>query len=115
MQYLHGTAARYAQLRDWILEDRLRLRATILAHAARTKEPAPCTALLPLSVGIAGLLTLIEVGAAAGLCLYPDRYSYDYDGTRVGPSQMPSSTAQVRVRHCSPERPCSSSPHFSCS
>jgi hypothetical protein len=30
-------------------------------------------------------LALIEVGASAGLCLYPDRYSYDYDGRPVGP------------------------------
>lgn len=32
-----------------------------------------------------GPITLIEVGASAGLCLYPDRYSYDYDGQRLGP------------------------------
>jgi hypothetical protein len=25
------------------------------------------------------------VGASAGLCLYPDRYGYEYDGRRVGP------------------------------
>ncbi|MGY2064045.1 DUF2332 family protein [Blastococcus sp. SYSU DS0619] len=91
MQYLHGTAAYDAQLRDWTLEDRLRLRATVLAHATQTDEPARCAALLPLLAGIAEPLALIEVGAAAGLCLYPDRYSYDNHATRVGPSQVPSS------------------------
>lgn len=84
MQYLHGTAAHYARLRDWTLEDLLRLCATVLPHATQTNEPAPGTALLPLWAGSARPLTLIEVGAAAGLCLYPE--SYSYDGTRVGPS-----------------------------
>jgi hypothetical protein len=29
-------------------------------------------------------LALLEVGASAGLCLYPDRYSYRYGDTRLG-------------------------------
>ena len=28
---------------------------------------------------------LVEVGSSAGLCLYPDRYSYEFDGRPVGP------------------------------
>lgn len=84
VRYLHGTAADYAQFRRWVLADRPRLRATILARATQTNEAARCAALLPLLAGLPGPLTLIEVGASAGLCLYPDRYSYDYEGTLVG-------------------------------
>lgn len=84
VRYLHGTAAEYAQFREWVLTDQASLGATMLARATQTNEPARCAALLPLLAGLPGPLALIEVGASAGLCLYPDRYSYDYDGTRVG-------------------------------
>jgi hypothetical protein len=33
---------------------------------------------------IEGPLALVEVGTSAGLCLYPDRYSYEFDGRPVG-------------------------------
>jgi hypothetical protein len=85
LQYLHGTPPTDpAQLRDRVLGDPERLQATMLRRATQTNEPARCTALLPLLAGLAEPLTLIEVGASAGLCLYPDRYEYDYDGVRVG-------------------------------
>src|SRR3712207_7397840 len=44
-----------------------------------------CAALLPALATIDGPLALVEVGASAGLCLYPDRYGYEYDGHPVGP------------------------------
>lgn len=84
LQYLHGTAPDPQQLRNWVLEDAERLRATMLTHATQTNEPARCAALLPLLSRLPQPVTLIEVGASAGLCLYPDRYEYDYDGVRVG-------------------------------
>jgi hypothetical protein len=37
-------------------------------------------------------LALLVVGAAAGLCLLPDRYAYDYDGHRLAPSRTTSTT-----------------------
>ena len=85
VQYLHGTPDGAETFRRWVAEDAHRVRATMLARATQTNEPARCTALLPLLDAVPGPLALIEVGAAAGLCLYPDRYSYDYDGMRVGP------------------------------
>jgi len=49
-----------------------------LTHSTQTNEAARCAVLLPLLSQIDGPVALIEVGASAGLCLYPDRYSYRY-------------------------------------
>ena len=84
VQYLYGTPAGPAQLRSWVARDPERVGAVMRARATQTNEAARCAALLPLLASFDGPLALIEVGAAAGLCLYPDRYSYDYDGTVVG-------------------------------
>jgi hypothetical protein len=86
VQYLHGAPADGAQLRRLVADDGERLRATMLARATQTNEPARCGALLPVLALIEGPLALVEVGSSAGLCLYPDRYGYTYDGVPVGPT-----------------------------
>jgi len=48
------------------------------ARGVQTNEPLRCAAMLPALAAIPGPLAVIEVGASAGLCLYPDRYSYRY-------------------------------------
>ena len=85
VQLLHGTAPDVGEFRRLLLGDLDRVRTTMLTHATQTNEPARCAALLPLLAAVEGPLALIEVGASAGLCLYPDRYTYVYDGTTVGP------------------------------
>lgn len=54
----------------------------VVAEASRrrlqTNEPQRCAALLPALAAVEGPIALLEVGASAGLCLYPDRYSYRY-------------------------------------
>ncbi len=47
-------------------------------RSVQTNEPLRCAALLPALAAIEGPIALLEVGASAGLCLYPDRYSYRY-------------------------------------
>ena len=79
-------------LHDRVVDDGDRLRDTMLARATQTNEPARCAALLPALAGIEGPLGLVEVGTSAGLCLYPDRYGYEYDGRPVGPR------SEVRLR-----------------
>jgi hypothetical protein len=84
VQYLHGAPEDGRELRRRVVEEGERLRATMTARATQTNEPARCAALLPVLARLGGPLALVEVGASAGLCLYPDRYSYEYDGRPVG-------------------------------
>jgi hypothetical protein len=60
----------------------------------QTNEPGRCAALLLALERIEGPVALLELGASAGLCLVPDRYSYDYSGTELHPADGPS---QVRL------------------
>ncbi|MEM9562403.1 MAG: DUF2332 domain-containing protein [Actinomycetota bacterium] len=69
------------------------VRAVMLARSNQMNEPARCGVLVPLLSRIEAEedrpLSLVEIGASAGLCLHPDRYRYRWqwtDGTeqRVG-------------------------------
>ena len=76
----HGVPAPgpYAGLRSALLGDDGSLRATILQRATQTNEVGRLATLVPWLSRLAGdqPLALLEVGASAGLCLYPDRFSY---------------------------------------
>lgn len=78
----HGVAAPgpYAGLREALLGDAGAIRSTILARATQTNEVGRLATLTPFLTEIATQagrpLALLEVGASAGLCLYPDRWSY---------------------------------------
>lgn len=68
----------YADLRAWLLDHWAKVRELMLARSTQTNEAGRCATLLPVLAQIPGPLALIEVGASAGLCLYPDRYSYRF-------------------------------------
>lgn len=87
---LGSPEAPYALWRDWLLENWDAVRAQMLVRATQTNEPRRCAVLLPVLASIGGPIALLEVGASAGLCLYPDRYSYSYDGHRLDPATGPS-------------------------
>jgi hypothetical protein len=84
LRYLDGVPADGAELHERVVGDADRLRATMLVRATQTNEPARCSGLIPALALLDGPLALVEVGTSAGLCLYPDRYSYEYDGRSVG-------------------------------
>ena len=90
----HGVPAPgpYAGLRAALLADDSTggaIRATILARATQTNEVGRLATLLPaFALAAAGRpLALLEVGASAGLCLFPDRWSYAWPrlGSLAGP------------------------------
>jgi hypothetical protein len=82
----------------WIRDHWDEVVAVIRSRATQTNEAARCGALLPALAAIDGPIALIEVGASAGLCLIPERYSYVYEtvdgrSARLGESGAP-------VIHC---------------
>ncbi len=100
----HGVPAPgpYAGLRDALLGDTGAIRATILARATQTNEAGRLATLTPFLSEIAAEegrpLALLEVGPSAGLCLYPDRWSYAWhldDGTTVRAGSGPLTECRV--------------------
>lgn len=76
----HGAPApgSYAALKDVLLTQEAAVKATILQRATQTNEVGRLATLTPVMAQVPGPLALIEVGASAGLCLYPDRYDYSW-------------------------------------
>ncbi|SDC39311.1 DUF2332 domain-containing protein [Nocardioides lianchengensis] len=113
----HGVPAPgpYDALRDALLGDDGRIRATILERRTQTNEVGRLATLVPAiaTLGIVEPVALLEVGPSAGLVLYPDRWSYAWeteDGTvtagtglalrcRVrGPAPLPAEPPRVAWR-----------------
>jgi hypothetical protein len=79
--------APFPQFRDWLLAHWHDVKAQALTRTTQTNEPGRCAVLLPLLAALPQPLAVVEVGASAGLCLYPDRYSYRYNnGDFLDPS-----------------------------
>lgn len=74
----HGAPAPgpYAGLRRVLLGQEPDVRATVMARATQTNEVGRLATLVPVLALVEGPLALVEVGASAGLCLFPDRYDY---------------------------------------
>ena len=68
----------YALERWDTVQEQMRTRAT------QTNEAGRCALLVPVLASLPQPLALLEVGTSAGLCLYPDRYSYRYGDTVLG-------------------------------
>lgn len=75
-----GVALDAARWRDGVLAQADAIVAECAQRSLQTNEPQRCAALLPALSRVSGPIALLEIGASAGLCLYPDRYSYRYRG-----------------------------------
>ncbi|MCC2033481.1 DUF2332 domain-containing protein [Microbacterium allomyrinae] len=71
--------ATFAAWQDWLDAHWDEVVEIAGARSTQTNEPNRCATLLPPLTRIDGPVALLEVGTAAGLCLFPDRYGYDFD------------------------------------
>ena len=93
----HGVPAPgpYDALREALLADDGSIRATILARATQTNEVGRLATLVPAFAQVSsGPIALIEVGASAGLNLFPDRYSYSWGGDPIGTGPLLTATVE---------------------
>ncbi|GAA2376735.1 DUF2332 domain-containing protein [Catellatospora methionotrophica] len=90
VRLLGGPVGDDPAFRDWLVAHWPAVREQMLARSTQTNEAARCAVLLPVLAALPQPLALIEVGASAGLCLYPDRYRYRYgDRSPIGPQGAP--------------------------
>jgi hypothetical protein len=82
--------APWAEVRRSFLESWDAIAACALGRSTQTNEARRLATLLPAFGALPQPFALIEVGASAGLCLYPDRWRYDFgDGRTVGDADAP--------------------------
>jgi hypothetical protein len=101
VRFLGGPVASYAAFRDFVLTRWDDVATTMQARRTQTNEPGRCAPLLPALAALPQPLALLEVGASAGLCLYPDRYAYRY---MVGGSEHQVGASPVELR-CAADGP----------
>jgi hypothetical protein len=89
-RYVGIPAGPFGSFRPALLARWPEVRDVMLTKRTQTNEPGRCAVLLPLLAALPQPLALLEVGASAGLCLYPDRYSYRYGDHRLDPADGPS-------------------------
>uniref|UniRef100_UPI000FD800BB DUF2332 family protein n=1 Tax=Microbacterium sp. CPCC 204701 TaxID=2493084 RepID=UPI000FD800BB len=83
---LGAPESRFEVWADWLGAHADDVVAEASVRRVQTNEPQRCAVLLTALATVEGPIAMLEVGASAGLCLYPDRYSYRFRG----PSGMQS-------------------------
>jgi hypothetical protein len=88
----NGPIQEPAAFREFVVPQWSAVAAEMLTRATQTNEPGRCALLLPVLAELPQPIALIEVGASAGLCLYPDRYACRYGEHWLGDGDV--------VLHC---------------
>lgn len=84
VRWLGGPVNDPVTFHDFVVTHWPAIEAELLTRATQTNEAGRCAVLLPVLAALPQPLALLEVGASAGLCLYPDRYAYRYGDHEVG-------------------------------
>jgi hypothetical protein len=84
VRFLGGPVEDPSAFHDFVVANWGLVVAQVLARATQTNEPGRCATLLPVLAALRQPVALLEVGASAGLCLYPDRYAYRYGSQLIG-------------------------------
>jgi hypothetical protein len=84
VRFLGGPVEDPAAFHDYAVTNWQAIEEQMRTRATQTNEAGRCATLLPVLAALPQPLALLDVGASAGLCLYPDRYSYRYGNHRIG-------------------------------
>ncbi len=84
VRFLGGPVADPAAFHDYVVTNWPAIGAQLRTRATQTNEAGRCAILLPVLAALPQPLALLDVGASAGLCLYPDRYRYRYGDHQIG-------------------------------
>ena len=101
----HGVPAPsgYKVLRGALLDHWDAIRRTVLARSTQTNEVGRLATLVPAFAQIQAQhrrpIALLEVGASAGLCLYPDRFGYSWRSP-AGDVALPGPARGATVLDC---------------
>ncbi|MCM0675795.1 DUF2332 domain-containing protein [Micromonospora phytophila] len=84
VRLLGGPVEEPAAFHDFTVANWAAIEAELRTRTVQTNEAGRCAVLLPVLAALPQPLALLEVGASAGLCLYPDRYAYRYGDHTIG-------------------------------
>jgi Uncharacterized protein conserved in bacteria (DUF2332) len=84
VRFLGGPVEDPAAFLDYVVANWPAIRSEMRTRATQTNEVGRCAFLLPVLAALPQPLALLDVGASAGLCLYPDRYAYRYGDHQIG-------------------------------
>ena len=105
VRLLGGSVRDPAAFHDYTAANWPAIETELHTRTVQTNEAGRCAVLLPVLAALPQPLALLEVGASAGLCLYPDRYAYRYGNHRLGSGEpvldcaATGVTSPVRLPH----------------